>query len=74
MASRMIVGMGTNGQVCVQVGTVNSVGGSAHIILDVAGYLLRKRRIETIVAPGCNSARFVPQVPAGNSPCSRACQ
>jgi hypothetical protein len=41
MANGMIVGMSTNGQVCVQVGTVNSAPGSAHVILDVAGYLLR---------------------------------
>jgi hypothetical protein len=41
IANGMIVGMSTNGQVCVQVGTVNALPGSAHVILDVAGYLLR---------------------------------
>jgi hypothetical protein len=34
-----IVGLGTGGQVCVQVGTVNAVPSSSQVILDVVGYL-----------------------------------
>jgi hypothetical protein len=41
MANGSIIALGTSGEVCVQVGTVNSAAGSAQVILDVVGYLLR---------------------------------
>jgi hypothetical protein len=39
IANGSIVRLGTGGQVCVNVGTVNSVPGDADVILDVTGYL-----------------------------------
>ena len=39
MANSTIMRVGSGGQVCVNVGTVNSAPGSAHVILDVTGYL-----------------------------------
>ena len=33
------IGTGTGGQLCVSVGTLNSVPGSANVIVDVVGYL-----------------------------------
>jgi hypothetical protein len=39
IANGTIMGIGSGGQVCVNVGTINSVPGSAQVILDVTGYL-----------------------------------
>ncbi|HEX8969706.1 MAG TPA: hypothetical protein VF937_17615, partial [Chloroflexota bacterium] len=39
IANGAIVRIGTSGQVCVNVGTINAVPGSAQVILDAAGYL-----------------------------------
>jgi hypothetical protein len=39
MANGTIMGVGTGGQVCVEVGTVNSVPGSAQVVLDATGYV-----------------------------------
>jgi len=39
MANGAILAVGTNGEVCVGVGTVNSTPGSAQVVLDVTGYL-----------------------------------
>jgi thermitase len=39
MANGTIVRVGTAGQVCVSVGTVDSLPGSAQVILDATGYL-----------------------------------
>jgi hypothetical protein len=39
VANGASVGLGSGGQVCIQVGTVNSAPGSAQVILDVLGYL-----------------------------------
>jgi hypothetical protein len=39
IADGTIVSVGTAGQVCVGVGTVNSAPGSSNVILDVTGYL-----------------------------------
>jgi hypothetical protein len=39
MANNTIAHIGAGGQVCVNVGTVDSVPGSSHVILDVVGYL-----------------------------------
>ena len=39
MASGAIARVGNSGQVCVSVGTVNNVPGSAQVVLDVVGYL-----------------------------------
>jgi hypothetical protein len=38
MANGAVMAVGTGGQVCVNVGTVNSAPGSANIIVDVVGY------------------------------------
>jgi hypothetical protein len=40
MANGAIIGVGTGGQVCVSVGTINAAPGSSQVILDVVGYLL----------------------------------
>jgi hypothetical protein len=40
MANGSIMALGSSGQVCVNVGTVNSVPGSSNVVLDVVGYLL----------------------------------
>jgi hypothetical protein len=39
MANGVVIGLGTGGQVCVAVGTVNSAPGSSQVIVDVVGYL-----------------------------------
>lgn len=39
MANNTIMRIGTGGQVCVSVGTVNSAPGSADVVLDATGYL-----------------------------------
>jgi hypothetical protein len=39
MANGAIMRIGTGGQVCVNVGTINSAPGSSNAILDVVGYL-----------------------------------
>jgi hypothetical protein len=39
MATNAIMRVGPGGQICVNVGTINSVPGSSHIILDAQGYL-----------------------------------
>ena len=39
MANNAIMRIGAGGQVCINVGTVNSVPGSAQVILDATGYL-----------------------------------
>jgi hypothetical protein len=39
MANGAVMAIGTGGQVCVNVGTVNSAAGSAQVIRDVIGYL-----------------------------------
>ena len=39
MANNTVVRLGTNGQVCASVGTVNSAPGGSHVILDVTGYV-----------------------------------
>jgi hypothetical protein len=39
MANGAIIAVGSGGQVCVNVGTINSAPGAAHVILDVVGYL-----------------------------------
>jgi hypothetical protein len=39
MANNAIVRVGSGGQVCVAVGTVNSAPGSSQVILDATGYL-----------------------------------
>jgi hypothetical protein len=39
MANGAIMRVGSNGQVCVNVGTVGNVPGSAQVILDATGYL-----------------------------------
>jgi outer membrane protein assembly factor BamB len=41
MANGAIVRVGSNGQVCVNVGTVNSAAGSSQVILDATGYVPR---------------------------------
>jgi hypothetical protein len=38
IANGVTLAVGTSGQVCVNVGTVNSVPGSSHVVLDVMGY------------------------------------
>jgi hypothetical protein len=40
IANGTIVGLGNNGQVCVDVGTVNSAPGASNVLIDVVGYLL----------------------------------
>jgi hypothetical protein len=40
MANGAIIQLGTSGQLCVNVGTVNSAPGSSQVILDVVGFLL----------------------------------
>jgi hypothetical protein len=40
MANGSIVRLGTDGQVCVNVGTLGTAPGSSHVILDVTGYQL----------------------------------
>jgi hypothetical protein len=39
IANGLIVRLGSGGTVCVNVGAVNSVPGSSHVILDVVGYV-----------------------------------
>jgi alpha-tubulin suppressor-like RCC1 family protein/pimeloyl-ACP methyl ester carboxylesterase len=39
MANSTIMRIGTSGQVCVNVGTINAAPGSSQVILDVTGYL-----------------------------------
>jgi hypothetical protein len=39
IANGAIVGLGNNGQLCVNVGTLNATPGSSHTIIDVVGYL-----------------------------------
>jgi hypothetical protein len=39
VANGAIVGIGTGGQLCVNVGTVNSLPGNSQVIIDVVGYL-----------------------------------
>jgi hypothetical protein len=39
IANNAIMRIGTSGQVCVSVGTVNSVPGAADVVLDATGYL-----------------------------------
>ena len=38
LANAAIVGLGSNGQLCISVGMLNSVPGSSHAIVDVVGY------------------------------------
>jgi hypothetical protein len=38
MANGAIMRLGAGGQVCVNVGTIDSAPGSSHVILDVVGY------------------------------------
>jgi hypothetical protein len=38
VANQTLVGVGADGQVCVQVGTINSAPGGSHIIVDTFGY------------------------------------
>jgi hypothetical protein len=40
IANGAIIPLGTGGQVCVNVGTVNAAPGSADVILDVVGYVM----------------------------------
>jgi hypothetical protein len=40
MANGSIVKLGPDGEVCASIGTLNAAPGSAHVILDVSGYLL----------------------------------
>jgi len=40
IANGATVALGADGQLCVSVGTVNSVPGSAHVVIDVAGSVL----------------------------------
>jgi hypothetical protein len=40
IADGAIIPLGTGGQVCVSVGTVNSASGGSDAILDVVGYVL----------------------------------
>jgi len=40
MANGAIIQVGSNGQVCVSVGTVGSAPGSSHVVIDVVGYLV----------------------------------
>ena len=37
--SLTIVALGSNGQLCISVGAVNSVASTSQVILDVVGYL-----------------------------------
>ncbi|HEV7662764.1 MAG TPA: hypothetical protein VGQ62_04455, partial [Chloroflexota bacterium] len=39
MANGTIMAIGSGGQVCVNVGTINSAPGSSNVLLDVVGYL-----------------------------------
>jgi hypothetical protein len=39
MANGAIIGLGSNGQLCVNVGTTNNAPGGSHIVIDVVGYL-----------------------------------
>jgi len=39
MANGTILALDSSGQMCVNVGTINSAPGSAHVILDAVGYL-----------------------------------
>jgi hypothetical protein len=39
VANGAVIALGTGGQLCVSVGTVNSVAGSSHIIIDVVGFI-----------------------------------
>jgi hypothetical protein len=39
MANGAIIPLGSGGQLCVSVGTLNSAPGSANVIVDVVGYL-----------------------------------
>jgi hypothetical protein len=39
MANAAVMPLGSGGQVCVEVGTINSAPSSAHVVLDVLGYL-----------------------------------
>jgi len=40
IANGVTLAVGSGGQVCVSVGTVNSAPGSSHVVLDVTGYYL----------------------------------
>ena len=40
IANGAVLPLGSGGQVCVAVGTVNGASGGAHVVLDVTGYLL----------------------------------
>jgi hypothetical protein len=40
IAKGTIIGLSNGGQICAKVGTLNSVGGASHAILDVVGFLL----------------------------------
>jgi len=53
VANGTIVRVGSSGQVCVNVGTVNSAPGSSHVILDVTGYLTTAglAQLPMLVAP-----------------------
>jgi hypothetical protein len=39
MANGALVGVGANGQVCIDVGTVDGASGRSQVIVDVVGYL-----------------------------------
>jgi hypothetical protein len=39
LANGTVMRVGTDGKVCVNVGSVNSTPGNSHVILDVTGYL-----------------------------------
>ncbi|MBV9173789.1 MAG: hypothetical protein JOZ81_27305 [Chloroflexi bacterium] len=39
MANGAVVRVGTNGQICVAVGTAGSIPGSSNVVLDITGYL-----------------------------------
>jgi hypothetical protein len=40
IANGAVIPLGTGGQVCVNVGTVNAAPGNADVILDVVGYVM----------------------------------
>jgi pimeloyl-ACP methyl ester carboxylesterase len=40
MANGTLIGLGSDGQLCVSIGTINSAPGSAQVVLDVVGYLM----------------------------------
>jgi hypothetical protein len=51
MANNTIMALGTGGQVCVSVGTVNAAPGSVQVILDATGYLIASNDVALLPAP-----------------------